>query len=254
MQMYDIYVFKGATQFFLYPKRVDNTRKSTIVKNSIECAFLYRRENETLFFHEKINSIRATEIDGMVIYWMSKEGIERVRGGSFSDAVLSNETKDHISKQIKYMNYDLPKNDAFMNEIDMSESQICAQRKIEKYSPKASIEELEWLRHKVETSLTSEWNFFDILDKYTCVMANLTEVYKQYLQYLEEFDRDFPPNKTNTTFLLCPRLYFDSQVIPEERVRGTFTENSDADIFATYELMIYTLMNRVEEFRFDERN
>ena len=64
----------------------------------------------SLFFHEKIDSVRATEIDGLVIYWMSKEGIERVRGGSFSDAELSDETKDHISKQIKYMNYDLVKN------------------------------------------------------------------------------------------------------------------------------------------------
>jgi hypothetical protein len=49
----------------------------------------------------------------------------------------------------------------------------------------------------------------------------------------------------------APRLYFDRRVIPEERRLVQVAQAEDDAMFTSYELMIYTLQNRVVDFKFE---
>jgi len=262
MTLYDIYVFKGETRFFFYPRRRRNEEFENYTSFLIECKCLYRLENETLKFCEKIEMVKPEEIDGHVLQWMSKEGISHVRGGSFIQPILSDSVKQHISEQIKFMNYDLDKNDCYIKKLqditDVSFSllsekknqiEMCKtiQQKINRYYPVVSIEELNWLRAKIVTSLWDKWTFKDIFDKYNDLMIRLVKLYKQYVEYQQSEDRDAG---VFTPYLTAPHIYFDSRVIPEERKRVD-REHKDDEVFSNYELMIYTLINRTDEMKFE---
>jgi hypothetical protein len=265
--MYNIYVFfqKTDRRFFLYPHKCDNQDSSN---NEIlmDCACLYRLDFETMEFIEKIESVKKHEIDGIVISWMCEKGMEWVRGGSFTDPVLSDSEKEYLSKQIKYMNYELDENvkrleklHLFAQESPGNLDQLIKthnlhleyKQKIEKYSPKATIFDLVWLRGKIETCQTGDYVFLNILPKYENVIARLTAVYKQYLEWMAEDDRDVALTPIKAYFE-APRLYFDRRVIPEERRLAQVAQVAQDDaMFTSYELMIYTLQNRVVDFKFE---
>jgi hypothetical protein len=125
--------------------------------------------------------------------------------------------------------------------------------KIEKYSPKATIFDLVWLRGKIETCQTGDYVFLNILPKYENVIARLTAVYKQYLEWMAEDDREVKLTPIKAYFE-APRLYFDGRIIPEERRKSQSLQAKqleDDAIFTSYELMIYTLQNRVVDFKFE---
>jgi hypothetical protein len=272
--LYDIYVFKSLSDspsFFLYPQKRDN-QDSSINEITMDCVCLYRLGNKTLTFEEKIESVRKTEIDGIVIQWMSQKGIDHVRGGSFTDAILSKSAKEHISKQIKYMNYDLDENAAlvdalhlFAKDCDYSEydkrvetlkKNRIIQNKIDKYSPKASIEDLDWLRKRIRLGDTWDYKFLDEVHIYEHVIKRLVETYEQYKDWLKgistEMALKIPYANVLPAYLDAPRLYFDARIVPEERkLRKNADASLDTNVFSMYELMIYTLQNRVDEFKFD---
>jgi hypothetical protein len=281
--LYDIYVFTCAwdpsmnshsPSFFLYPQKRDN-HDSSINEIMMDCVCLYRLGNKTLTFEEKIEGVRNTEIDGIVIQWMSQKGIDHVRGGSFNDAIFSKSVKDHISKQIKYMNYDLDENallvDAlhlFAKDCDYSEYDKrvetlkfnrMIQHKIDKYSPKASIEDLDWLRKRIRLGDTWDYNFLDEAHIYERIIKRLVETYEQYKDWIKNEEGvdthdifKIPYAKVLPAHLDAPRLYFDARIVPEERKLWKNADASlDTNMFSVYELMIYTLQNRVDEFKFD---
>ena len=264
MPLYDIYVFKLliCNKFFLYPKRRYENNDTNAM---IECKCLYCLENEMLQLCEKIEMVKQTEIDGQVIQWMSQEGIDNVRGGSFTDTVLSDATKEYISRQIKYMNYDLEKNDGIIKKLqgltDISFSnlsnmhqEICKckniQEQINQYYPAVSIEDLNWLRAKIDTSLSGEWKFIHIIDKYNELMRRLTTLYKQYKEYQKFHNDEVIHTIDDVPYLSSPHMYFDARIISEERRRST-GEGKDDEVFKTYETLIYTLLNRTDELKFD---
>lgn len=277
--MFDIYVFfqKTCRKFFLYAHRGNNAFLNDDSTNEIlmDCACLYRLDFETMEFIEKIESVRKHEIDGIVISWMCEKGMEWVRGGSFTDPVLSDSAKEYISKQIKYMNYELDENAERLEKLHLFaqdspfgtvgsfgplepsnlDQMIKAhamhleyKKKIEKYSPKATISDLNWLRGKIETCQTGDYVFLNILPKYENVIARLTAVYKQYLEWMAEDDREVVLTPIQAYFE-APRLYFDRRIIPEERKLAQV--HKDDEMFTSYELMIYTLQNRVVDFKFE---
>lgn len=275
--LYDIYVFtwdssmnSHGPSFFLYPQKCDSNDFS-ISEIMTDCVCLYRLGKRTLTLEEKIESVRNTEIDGIVIQWMSQKGMDHVRGGSFTDAILSKSTKDHISKQIKYMNYELDQNallvdslHLFAKECDYSEydkmvethrKNRIIQNRIEKYYPKASIEDLDWLRKRIRLGKTWDYNFLDEVHIYEHVIQRLVATYEQYKDWIKHEEGMFkiPYEKVLPAYLDAPRLYFDARIVPEERKlrNKTDSDSADANMFAMYELMIYTLQNRVDEFKFD---
>jgi hypothetical protein len=281
--LYDIYVFKSLSDrpsFFLYPQKRDS-KDSSINEIMMDCVCLYRLGKITLSLEEKIESVRPTEIDGIVIQWMSQKGIDHVRGGSFNDAIFSKSTKEHISKQIKYMNYDLDENARLVDELhlfakdcDYSEYDKrvetlkfnrMIQNKIDKYSPKASIEDLDWLRKRIRLGDTWDYKFLDEVHIYEHVIKRLVETYEQYKDWIKSTEGISirGPSKMLCTFKIpyanvlpayldAPRLYFDARIVPEERkLRKNADASLDTNMFSMYELMIYTLQNRVDEFKFD---
>lgn len=274
--LYDIYVFTYSCDlsvnsqepsFFLYPKKCE-TQDSSINEIMTDCVCLYRLGNRTMSFEEKIEGLRKTEIDGIVIQWMSEKGMDHVRGGSFSDATLSKSAKDYISKQIKYMNYDLEENSSlveslhlFAKDCDYSEydkrvetlkMNRMIQNKIDRYSPKASIEDLDWLRKRIRLGDTWDYNFLDEVHIYEHVIKRLVETYEQYKDWINN-TFEIPYKKVLLAYLEAPRLYFDARIVPEERKMWNVynKKNEDTNVFSMYELMIYTLQNRVDEFKFD---
>jgi hypothetical protein len=54
---------------------------------------------------------------------------------------------------------------------------------------------------------------------------------------------DFP-------YLSSPHMYFDARIISEECRHSVGTGN-DNEVFKTYETIIYTLLNRTDELKFD---
>jgi len=281
--LYDIYVFTCAwdssmnshgPSFFLYPQKRDS-KDSSINEIMMDCVCLYRLGNKTLTLEEKIQGVRPTEIDGIVIQWMSQKGIDHVRGGSFTDVALSKPVKDQISKQIKYMNYELDENaqlvDAlhlFAKDCEYSEydkrvetlkKNKTIQNKIDKYSPKATIEDLDWLRKRIRLGNTWDYNFLDEVHIYERVIKRLVETYEQYKDWIKNTEEistqmvfKIPYEKVLPAYLDAPRLYFDARIVPEERKLWKNADSHlDTSMFAIYELMIYTLQNRVDEFKFD---
>lgn len=292
--LYDIYVFtwdlpsmnSHGPSFFLYPQKRDN-QDFSISEIMTDCVCLYRLGNNTLTLEEKIEGVRPTEIDGIVIQWMSHKGMDHVRGGSFTDVVLSKSTKEHISKQIKYMNYELDQNallveslHLFAKDCDYSKydkmvetlkKNRIIQNRIEKYSSKASIEDLDWLRKRIRLGKTWDYNFLDEVHIYEHIIKRLVATYEQYKDWIKNEEGistemvdtrgaskmlctlKIPYEKVLPAYLDAPRLYFDARIVPEERKlwKNTDSDSADANMFAMYELMIYTLQNRVDEFKFD---
>jgi hypothetical protein len=110
---------------------------------------------------------------------------------------------------------------------------------------------------------TWDYNFLDEVHIYEHIIKKLVEIYKQYKDWLnsEEVDTHgafkIPYAQVLPVYLEAPRLYFDARIVPEERKMWNIynKNNSDASLdtnmFSMYELMIYTLQNRVDEFKFD---
>lgn len=241
---YNIHVFKTGNRFFLYPQLSSNDDNETMM----DCACLYRLDYKTMEYIEKIESVRRHEIDGYVISWMFENGMEQVRGGSFSDPILSDSEKEYISRQIKYAHYELNDNNErlqhlhkFAQEssnldqmITTHNAHLLYKHRIEQYSPKATISDLDWLREICQTGVCVN------IKKYENVISRLTAVYKQYVEWMEEDDREviLVPIKA---YFEAPRLYFDA-----------YKQALQDDVmFASYELMIYTLQNRVVDFKFE---
>ena len=117
-----IYVLKlvnAPYDFFIYPRisLLNDCSEADIIT---ECGCLYRdtiKTHQILKIQESYWNEMPRNVDGIVISHMHYHGIEKVRGGSFSKAVLSAAEKEHISDRIKFMFYDLEENATKTNEI-----------------------------------------------------------------------------------------------------------------------------------------
>jgi hypothetical protein len=74
------------------------------------------------------------------------------------------------------------------------------------------------------------------------------------MEWMAEDDREVVLTPIKAYFE-SPRLYFDARIIPEERrlaqLAQTAQVHKDDEMFTSYELMIYTLQNRVVDFKFE---
>lgn len=266
--------------FFIYPRisLLNDCSEADIIT---ECGCLYR---DTIKTHQ-IKGIEKSywnemprNVDGIVISHMHYHGIEKVRGGSFSKAVLSAAEKEYISDRIKFMFYDLEENVTKTNEIHKFKSEFekhpienlqktlnqlyveitemkQAHSNAINYYPKATPDDIQQLQHLIESACdpNREWQFLNILPNYSGIMDRLQLTYKQYTRYIEDaaYNLDKISNNLNNIYYEVPRLYFDSRVIESERAKNKDDKNSDEKMFKAIELMVYTLINRSDEFKFD---
>lgn len=279
-----IYVLKlvnAPYDFFIYP-RISLLNDCSEADLITECGCLYR---DTIQTHQ-IKGIESSywnemprNVDGIVLTYMHQHGIEKVRGGSFSKAVLSAAEKDFISDRIKFMFYDLEENATktseihkFKSDFESSSIEILQKKLIQlekeitemkqahinmlDYYPKATPEDISELVHLIESACDPNrgWRFLNILPIYSGIMDRLQLTYKQYTKYIEDaaYNLDKISNNLNNIYYEVPRLYFDSRVIESERAKNKNNDNSrDVQMIKAIELMVYTLINRSDEFKFD---
>jgi hypothetical protein len=209
---------------------------------------------------------------------MHYHGIDKVRGGSFSKAVLSAAEKEYISDRIKFMFYDLEENVTKTNEIHKFKKEFekhpienlqktlnqlyveitemkQAHLNMINYYPKATPEDVDRLQYLIKTACdpNRNWQFLNILPNYHGIMDRLRLTYEQYMKYVEDaaYNLNKVSNNLNNIYCEVPRVYFDSRVIESERVKNKDNKNNDEQIFKAIELMVYTLINRADEFKFD---
>ena len=278
-----IYVLKlvnAPYDFFIYP-RISLLNDCSEAEIITECGCLYRdtiKTHQILKIQESYWNEMPRNVDGIVISHMHYHGIDKVRGGSFSKAVLSAAEKEYISDRIKFMFYDLEENATKTNEIHNFKNEfekhpienlqkMLNQLDVEitemkqahlnsiNYYPKATPEDVDRLMYLVKTACdpNREWQFLNILPNYSGIMDRLQLTYKQYTRYIEDasYNLDKISNNLNNIYYEVPRLYFDSRVIESERAKNKDDKNSDEKMFKAIELMVYTLINRSDEFKFD---
>lgn len=279
-----IYVLKlvnAPYDFFIYP-RISLLNDCSEADLITECGCLYR---DTIKTHQ-IKGIESSywnemprDVDGIVLTYMHQHGIEKVRGGSFSKAVLSAAEKNFISDRIKFMFYDLEENASktseihkFKSDFESSSIEILQKKLIQlekeitemkqahinmlDYYPNATPEDISELVHLIESACdpNRDWRFLNILPIYSGIMDRLQLTYKQYTKYIEDaaYNLDKISNNLNNIYYEVPRLYFDSRVIESERAKNKNNDNSrDVQMIKAIELMVYTLINRSDEFKFD---
>jgi hypothetical protein len=279
--IYVLRLVNAAYDFFIYP-RMSVTNDCLEADIITECGCLYR---DTIKTHQ-IKGIEKSywnemprNVDGIVISHMHYHGIEKVRGGSFSKAVLSAEEKEYISDRIKFMFYDLEENATKTNEIhnfknefknhpienlqktlNQLEDEITqmklAHSNVLNYYPKATPEDVKQLKYFIKTACdpNRDWHFLKILSNYHDMMDRLRLTYEQYVKYVEDASTNLNKisNNLNNIYYKVPKLYFDSRVIESERAHlKDDNKNCDEQMFKAIELMIYTLINRSDEFKFD---
>lgn len=278
--IYVLRLINAPFDFFIYP-RISVLNDCSEADVITECGCLYR---DTIKTHQ-IKGIESSywnemsrSVDGIVLSHMHYHGIEKVRGGSFSKAVLSSAEKEYISDRIKFMFYDLEENATKTNEIhkfksefekhpienlkktlNQLEHEICEMKQAHSnminYYPKSTPEDIQQLQHLIESACdpNRDWNFLNILSNYSGIMDRLQLTYKQYIKYIEDasYNLNKISNNLNNIYYEVPRVYFDSRVIESERVKNKIKKNSDEQIFKAIELMVYTLINRTDEFKFD---
>ena len=278
--IYVLRLLNAPFDFFIYPRIsvLNDCSESDIIT---ECGCIYRdiikthqiKEIESSYWNEM-----PRNADGIVLTYMHNYGIEKVRGGSFSKVVLSSAEKEYISDRIKFMFYDLEENATKTNEIHKFKSEfekhpienlqktlnqlnveICEMKQAHSnminYYPKATPEDIQQLQHLIKSACdpNRDWQFLNILPNYSGIMDRLQLTYKQYAKYIEDaaYNLNKISNNLNNIYYEVPRVYFDSRVIESERVKNKITKNSDEQIFKAIELMVYTLINRADEFKFD---
>ena len=267
--LYDIYVYELRNgKYLLYPRIVSNYDNFCIN----EAAFVYQeivKNNPIMRLTHIQKDLECWQIDAYVHLYMRNYGIENVRGGRYNTLKLSN-TED-ISETIKYFSYGLEEQeqrvfqyyeyvDTIVYDPDNYREKINYYEKTELERKLYEIDrtiiyDLNWLIRSIENGVS---NFFEINDEYYKIMRQLSLIYKQYLNVVEDAQskidglcKDYDICKI---FFEKPCIFFDKRIIKREREMHKYDYKLDKQIecvIKVFELAIYSLINREEELIFD---
>ena len=118
--------------------------------------------------------------------------------------------------------------------------------------------DINWLSRIIENEAPV---FFEIRDRYNNLMNQLSTIYKQYINVIEDAREQIDALhlqynncvKCENLFTV-PNLFFDCRVIKRERDKCKYTYNSDKSLLCVikiFELAIYSLINREDEEIFE---
>lgn len=273
-QTYDVYIYRLTNGTYVIYPAIDTVNPEN------ECRFVFWEwfgcaDIECLVLIRQ--NVDGHQIDGIVHQYMHEHGIEKVRGGKYVARHLADSVKETISESIKYFTYEAEKNTTTAKKYtetitDVDTNLIEVQSKI--YNEletqckncaidRRLVEELDWL---AEITRNPVQRFFDIKDRYYCLMKELGRLYKKYIETVEDAPRligtiykKHSKQIETMGFVLIveeqlrnPVLYFDSRVIWEERMRGTVAFNPrDELVLDIFTLVIYTFINREDELLFE---
>ena len=188
-----------------------------------------------------LHKIKFRDIDSYVLLYMHKHGIDKVRGGSFTTPILSNEIKNFISDRIKYIYEDLPQTHAMLNQYDNNSlSKVIELReKIKLMKPILTNDELNLL-------LEIQPNSMDI-HKYNSLLNKCGNLYYQFCKQCPEGKEDLQKlvEMKSHIWLYSPNTALDSYFI-----YGHGKDLADK-VIKCIEFMWYYLNNRTNELEFD---
>jgi hypothetical protein len=241
-----------------------------------ECAFVYQEivENNQIIATEYVKeNVASWEIDAFIQTYMCRHGIDNVRGGRYNKKTLSDAAKDEISNAIKYFTFGLDnqnKRGKIYHEYEKNiDSEEIYRENIQKYEKLNSermryeinrnvVYDINWLSRIIENEVS---DFFEINDKYDNIMNQLSTIYKQYLNVIEDAREqiDMIHLQYNNcvkceNLFTVPNLFFDSRVIKRERTLNKYNCKTDKSLICVikiFELVIYSLINREDEEIFE---
>ena len=274
--LYNIYVYGlNDGKLLMYPKLQWDINDS-MQSYADECAFLYQEivENNQIVNTEYVKeNIASWEIDAFIQTYMCRHGIDNVRGGRYNKKILSEAAKEEISNAIKYFTFGLDNQNQrvkiyheYEKNIDSEEFYRENIKKYEKINSKRIryqinrnvVYNINWLSRIIENEVP---NCFEINDRYDNLMRQLSTIYKQYLNVIEDAREqiDLIHMQYNNcvkcdTLFTVPHLFFDSRVIKRERDMRKYNFKTDTSLICTikiFELAIYSLINREDEENFE---
>lgn len=271
---YNVYVYELKDgKYLLCPKvALDNNNFGIN-----ESAFVYQeivRNNPIVRVIHIQEDVESWQIDGYVHVYMRKYGVANVRGGRYDTLELSESTKSEISNAIKFFSYGLEEQtqrvyqyhdcrENLERDIDHYRDCVAMYDKLDAERKKYEIDktiayDLNWLKQIVEKGYTP---FFEFKDKYYKLMGRLANIYEQYLNSdedaqakIDSIHRQYDNCAKCEIFYNSPCIFFDSRVIHEERIKNNYKYESDIQfkcVISTFELAIYSLINRENELVFD---
>lgn len=266
--MYNIYIYKlrDGDKFLLSPHFATHVDDNVEVQMS---AFLYQEIVETnpiKSFHHVEEGLLGWQVDAFVHTYMHRYGIENVRGGRYKRWALTDAQKDEISNAIKFFAFDLGdlriKINKYCEYVKMNDDEVALKNKIHSYELLAKerqrfaidrdiVFELNWLQRIIQTPIEK---FLEVQIRYSTLMQDLSKVFRQFEREIEDA-RDKLPNKNICPLVFSkPYTFFDCRVIPTEREHTNYKIGEDvllSDVIKSFELAIYTLINREDEIAFE---
>jgi hypothetical protein len=248
--LYTVLVFKltdGKLLLCPTPRQLETDDNKSLITES---EFLYSDitlNNRIVDMVESHKDIEAWQIDGLVHMYIHKYGTNNVYGGSYT-----NNIEVSVSDHIKFITEGLIELNQRRDTYNKLKDHACNHdpANIEKYNrlnmlknayhiDRNIINELEWLKNCIYQNGTNN------LTRYYACINNLRIVHEKASKLF---------NLEQTIYNKKPDLYFDSRVLPYERTIWMYDAANDdtlEPIIKSFELAIYTMINREDETLFD---
>lgn len=177
MEYYNIYVFSCIplfTKYFLYAAPPTSNPELEVAKLYPDFTIIDQTH--------VIENVTKEAIDGHVLKWMHIYGIDNVRGGSFTNLVLSDAEKQWIGDRIKYFYFELPENKEILKLNNVPPIPDHLKSLLQRFWPKLSLTDIKLLE-------------FGLPSMEVC--SHISDLYDQYCDYCHYFNLE---NKVNADF------------------------------------------------------
>jgi len=239
MLLYDLYILTLVNNsIFLYTRPHTDCSPQTI---KTEFAALYSSYPEIKDITMKIHAIKPRDVDGLVLHYMYKFGINNVRGGSYTQLVFSDTLSTFISDRIKYIYHDLENTHQLLTSVNpiYIKNIIDLREKIRVTTPCLTKQELLLLREMQPKCPASEL--------YNSLVEKCSRLYYQFRKTCPNGENDLQKllGFKSHIWLYSPHVAFDAYFI-----NGQDKDVADK-ILDCFEFMITYMQNRIDELEFD---
>lgn len=279
-ELYTVYVFHLKNGWrFLYPKNrnVEVGSVSDLMKEFQYVNTLFGDDFQAVELLRTYQNVLPYNINSLVLHHMHVYGIEKVRGGKYTNVFFTPQEKEEISKSIKYFSDGL---------FEESEKTVRYYKYVEEYSlyntsqlrveqdqigytlrnlynlknrheytnfvTEYDLGEIKWLRQLCDASNV---HFQNIEARYNSLMKHITKVYNFYKRDFENAEeqieslRKLHPYMETTLWFYSPNTFFDNIVI--HKTNTSYYREYLPYVISVVELMFYTIHNRTVELEFD---
>lgn len=196
-----------------------------------------------------IHNVKACDIDSLVLHYMHKFGLDKVRGGSYSARHLSDTMKTFIGDRIKFVHFDLPDihNLLMSYDCEVIGEVVKLRNKIDSLKPSLSDFELTVLKTLFRQSPLTNINSNPQLQVYNNILASCSKLYYQFKDQCQNGMDDLQKmlGFQSHIWLYSPHVAFDDYYL--------YGKDKDLaeKILNCFEFMKTYMSNRIAELEFD---